>query len=206
MEFLGAGGVEAVGALFCEMLHQVLDGQCALLVVVIIGVEHLLEGPLSPFVVTGVAGAHLAVPVKTKTYLVELLTIALDVVDGGDGGVLAGLYGILLCRQSVSVVSHGVEHVEALLSLVTCIDVGCDVSERVSHVKACPGGVGEHVEHIEFLTVLVFGHLVGLPFNPALLPFFLDVVEIVFHIFFNRLLLGMSEICALLRNLRAKLQ
>ena len=52
-------------------------------------------------VVTGGTGAHLAVPVEAEAYLVQLLAIAVNVLEGGLLGVLACLYGILLGRKSV---------------------------------------------------------------------------------------------------------
>ena len=95
--------------------------------------------------------------------------------------MLASLYSILLCRQTVCVISHWVKHVESLLTLVACIDVACDIAKRVSYVKSCSGRVGEHVENIEFLAFFVLCNFVGLVFDPFLLPSFLDVSKVVFH-------------------------
>ena len=52
-------------------------------------------------IVSGGTGAHLAVPVKAETYLVQLLAIAVNVLEGGLLGVLTCLYGILLGRQTI---------------------------------------------------------------------------------------------------------
>ena len=52
-------------------------------------------------------------------------------------------------------------------------------------MQACPRGVGEHVEHVEFGARGVHLDAVGLPLSPALLPFGFDLLEIVFHISFR---------------------
>ena len=59
-------------------------------------------------IVLWVAGAHFAVPVETKAYFVQLFAVSCNVLVGCDGRVLSCLNGILLGRQSVSVVSHWV--------------------------------------------------------------------------------------------------
>ena len=51
-------------------------------------------------VVFRIAGTDFAVPVEGETYLVQLFAIAVDIVDGGDCGMLSRLYRILFCRQA----------------------------------------------------------------------------------------------------------
>ncbi len=122
-EIFSACGVEPVGAAFLETFHELvyrLGLACG--VVVVVG-EHLLESPLGPFVVTFVAGAYFAAPVERESYLVELFAVAVDVVGGGLLGVLARLYGVLLGGQSERVVTHGVEHVEPFLPLISRVYV-----------------------------------------------------------------------------------
>ena len=46
-------------------------------------------------VVFRIAGTDFAVPVEGETYLVQLFAIAVDIVDGGDCGMLSRLYGIM---------------------------------------------------------------------------------------------------------------
>ena len=132
-------------------------------------------------VVVGVTSAHLTIPVERETYLVELLTIVVDISHSGHLRVLTCLNGILLSGKSVGVVAHRVEHVESVETLVACIDIACYVAKRVTNMKTCARRVGEHVEHIEFLAFRVLSDLVGLLFNPVFLPSFLDVSKVVFH-------------------------
>ena len=184
MQLLALGHVEALGAALTEMLDELLDRLGTLTAVAIERLEHLHEGPLRPVVVAGSTGAHLPAPVEAETNLVQLTAIAVDVLEGGLLRMLARLDGILLGRQSVGIVAHGVEHVEALLALVTGIDIAGNIAQRMAHMQACPTRVREHVEHVKLLLGGIFGDTIGLLFHPSLLPLFLNVSEIVFHLFF----------------------
>ena len=163
------------------MFGQLTDGQCFLRLVTVIGIKHFLESPLCPMVVARFTGAHLTVPVEAKSDFVELFTISFDIGFSSDGGMLSSLYGVLFSRQSIGIISHGIEHVVSLLSFVSCIDVGCDISERVSHMQSSSRRIGKHIQHIEFLLALILSHLVGFLLHPLFLPFFLNLSEIVFH-------------------------
>ncbi len=96
--------------------------------------------------------------------------------------MLASLDSILLGRQAIGIIAHGVQHVEASLALVSRIDVACYVAQRVSHMQAGATRVREHVENIELGFVLVDIYLVGIIIFPVLLPFLFNLVEVVFHI------------------------
>ena len=122
-------------ALGSDLLNQFRNGSGLVQAGVIPTVEHLEEGPLRPFVERRIAGAHLPVPVVGEAYAVELAAVALDIAGGGDFGVLAGLDGILLGGKAEGVVSHGVQHVEALEPLVSGEDVAGDVAERMTDVQ-----------------------------------------------------------------------
>ena len=164
------------------MGYQTFDRHGLALDIVVVGAEHADEGPLCPMIVFGVAGAYLAVPIERETDLVQLLTVAGNILHGGDGGVLPRLYSILLGRESVGIVTHGVEYVVALRALVAGIDVRGDVAQRMAHMEARPRGVREHVEHIKLLLLRVLGYAISLIGYPSLLPFLLYFSEIIFHI------------------------
>ena len=157
---------------------------CLLAVVVIVAVEHLLESPLRPVVILRVARAYLSAPVEGEANLVQLFAVAVDIVNGCNCRVLSGLDGILLGGQSVGVIPHGIQHVEALQSFVARIDVRGDVAQRVSHVQSRPAGVGEHVEDVIFRFAFIFLHAIGLVVHPPFLPFLFNFPEIIFHIGF----------------------
>ena len=131
---LAACDVQVFRSLLCENLNEFADGTSLLGVVAVIALEHLDEGPLRPFVITRIAGAHFAAPVEAEADLVELFAITVDVILRGDFRMLSGLDGILFGGQSVRVVTHRMEHVEALQSLVSCINIRSDVSERMTYM------------------------------------------------------------------------
>ena len=164
-----------------QVFLQFADRQGFVGFVAIIMVEQLDESPLSPFVVIGVAGAHLAAPVEGEAYFVELFAVACDVLFGGDGRVLAGLYGVLFGGKAVGVVAHGVQHVEPFQTFVAGKDVAGYVSQRVSHMQPRSRRVGEHVEDVVFWFVGGVFAAVGVIFSPVALPFAFDVFEIVIH-------------------------
>ena len=132
-------------------------------------------------VVVRCAGSHLTAPVERESYLVQLLSVACDVLRRCLLGVLPGLYRILLGRQAVGVVAHRVQHVVALLSLVAGVDVARDVAQWVSYMQPRTRRVGKHVEDIEFPLRVVFYDLVGVLLHPLFVPSRLDVSEIIFH-------------------------
>ena len=86
-------------------------------------------------VILRVAGANLAVPVEREADFIELLTIAVDVGYGSNLWVLTGLDSILLSRQSVSIVTHRVQYVESVQTLVACIDIASDITKWVTYVQ-----------------------------------------------------------------------
>ena len=127
-QFFAAGCVQSFGTFSLERLYQSTDGLRFLQCIVVVALEHLLESPLCPVVVFGIASTYLAVPVERETYLVQLFAIAVDVGGSSDGRVLSGLYGILFSRESVSVISHGIQYVETLQAFVAGVDVRSNVT------------------------------------------------------------------------------
>ena len=175
------GNVETDIALPLETLDKLTDRACLLCSIAIIRVEHTYKCPLCPFVVVGIAGTYLSVPIERKAYLIELLPVTTDILVGSNGRVLPRLYGVLLGGQPVGIVSHRVKYIEALLPLVAGVYIGSDISERMPHVQACSRRVGEHIEYIILRLIGVYPYAVGLVVSPALLPTALYISEIVFH-------------------------
>ena len=64
--------------------------------------------------------------------------------------MLSGLDGILFRRESESVVTHRVKDIESLETLVACIYVAGDVTERMTYVKTCAGRIRKHIQDIIF--------------------------------------------------------
>ena len=128
VHLLRAGHVPVSRTLGLEVPCQYVNGHGLLCLVAEEAVEHLLERPLSPVVVVRGASAHLPVPVERESYSVQLFAVMVYVLERANLGVLSCLYGVLFGWQSVGIVSHRVQHVVAFQSLVSCIDVACDVA------------------------------------------------------------------------------
>ena len=176
-----ASCIDTLGTVSRKLDNKLLDRASLLLHVVVVVREHLHECPLSPLVVLRIAGAHLAAPIERETDLIQLLTIAVDVLRGGYSGVLTRLNSILLGGQTECVVTHRVQNVETTQTLVTRIDIRGDVAQRVTHVQTCARRIGEHIENIEFGTRRIDLHFVGTALAPLFLPFGFDGSKIVFH-------------------------
>ena len=86
-------------------------------------------------VILWVAGTNLTVPVEREANLVELLAVAVDVGYGSNLWVLTSLDSILLSRQTVSIVTHRVQYVESVQTLVACIDIASDITKWVTYVQ-----------------------------------------------------------------------
>ena len=110
------------------------------------GVEDLQEDPLGPAHVVDVDGGQGAARVVGQAQAAQLAAHVGDVGLGGDARVLASGDGVLLGGQAEGVVAHRVQDVPASHPGETGDDVGGDVAQRVAHVQALAGGVGEHVQ------------------------------------------------------------
>jgi len=86
-------------------------------------------------VILRVAGTNLAVPIEAEANLVELLAVAVDVGYGSNLWVLTSLDSILLSRQTVSIVTHRVQYVESVQTLVAGIDIASDITKWVTYVQ-----------------------------------------------------------------------
>ncbi len=177
-----AGCMNALGSVSFEMLLKVGYRHSLVGLRIVVGVEHLYECPLCPLIIIGRAGAHFAIPVVAETNFVELRTVAVDVVDGSNLGMLPGLDCILLGGESVGIVAHRVKHIESAQTFVARENVGGNVTEGVTDVQPCSRGVGEHVEHIEFRALGVDFSAVGMVIFPILLPALLYIFVVIFHI------------------------
>ena len=150
-------------------------------VVVVIAIEHFDERPLRPLVICRVASAYLAVPIVAETYLVELFAVTVDIFLGCHLGMLPRLYGILLGRQAVCVIPHGVQHIKAVQAFVTRINVRSYVAQRMPNVQPRPRRVWEHIEHIKLRSRVIDFGFISIVFFPILLPALFYFLEIIFH-------------------------
>ena len=117
------GRMEVSRAVGGKMRFEFSDGAGFFGRRVVVRHEHARERPLRPLIVFGRAGAHLARPVEGEADFVELFAVAGNVLRRGHRRVLSGLNGILLSRQPVGIVAHGVEHIVAAQTTIACVDI-----------------------------------------------------------------------------------
>ncbi|OPZ99856.1 MAG: hypothetical protein BWY71_00894 [Planctomycetes bacterium ADurb.Bin412] len=144
-----------------------------------IPVEQLQEDPLGPSVIFGVGGVDFAVPVVAEAQTHDLAADIVDIPLGGDAGVGAGFDGVLFGGQAEGVVTHRVQDVEAAHAFVTGHDVAGGVAFGMADMQAVAGGIGEHVKDVIFRLGGVIAGGENLVFQPVILPFFLNFVEVI---------------------------
>ena len=144
------------------------------------------EYPLGPLVILRVTGGHLPVPVVTCTPVEELILHGRYISIGKVSRVAALLYGGILCRQPKGVPPHRGKDVVALHELIAYHHVPEDIVPCVTHVE-CPRRIREHHQAVELLFGRVLLYFKEPPAVPVLLPFRLNLPELVL-IIFQRLL------------------
>ena len=178
---LSASGINIGITLFGKTLHKFSYREGLICCFVIIMPKHLKESPLCPLVVVRVAGSHLSLPIVGEAYLIHLLAIPCNIGLRSLGRMLSGLDCILLCRESESIITHRMEHIKALQSLVPGKDITCNIPQRMSHVQARPGGIREHIQNIILWLTALLGYPEGMILCPESLPLLLNFYKIVLH-------------------------
>lgn len=140
------------------MRNQLGDGFRFLGLFVIPMLKKQGENLLGKLVIIGVAGFDLSIPIIRETHDIQLFTETLNVLFGGNGRMLSGLDGILFCGESECIISHGVQHIEAIEAFVSGYDIAGDISKGMSYVQTTSRRVRKHVEHIVFGLVGVNGN------------------------------------------------
>ena len=121
-----------------ELGFEFADRACLLRVGIEPRVEDLVEDPLRPSVVLDVGGGDGTTVVVSKAETSQLAAHVCDVGFGVFAWVDTGLASMLLCRKAERVVPHRVQHVVARHPLEPGVDIGADVAERMTDVKARP--------------------------------------------------------------------
>src|SRR5574344_91543 len=113
-EIFGLSYVKILSTFIIKMLYKFFYWLCTLTFSTIERIEHLLESPLRPFIISRIACTNFAVPIKTKSYFIKLFTIMVNVIRCSFFRMLASLDSILLSRQSVSIIAHRIKYIETL--------------------------------------------------------------------------------------------
>ena len=107
----------------------------------------LLEDPLAPLVVVGLAGLHHAVEVVGEAHALHGGERLVHVLVGPGRSLGVVLDGRVLGRQAEGVEADGVQHIEAAHAGLARHGVADGVVARMSHVQVARG-VREHLEHV----------------------------------------------------------
>ena len=113
-------------------------------------VVDLQEYPLGPLVEVRVGGREAAPRVVTEPEPPQLPTEVHDVRLGPGTRVCSGLNGVLLGGEAEGVKPQGVQHVATTHAEVPRVDIGSDVTQRMTYMQALTRRIGEHVldEHL----------------------------------------------------------
>ena len=87
----------------------------------------------------------------------QLLGHVRDIGIGGDARVLPGLHRVEIGGQSEGVIGQSVHDIVSAHALVTAVDVGTEVAQRVADVQSHAGGVREHVHDVQGLALAEVG-------------------------------------------------
>jgi hypothetical protein len=82
-----------------------------------------------------------------------------------------------------------VKYVKSLQALVSRVNIRSYVAKRMPYMKACPGRIGKHIEHIVFGLDGIIESLECFMLPPILLPFLFYLLEIILHKGFSMLFL-----------------
>ena len=143
--------------------------------------KHLDKCPLRPLVILRIAGHDHSAPVVGETNVVQLHPIPVGIDLGGDCRMLSGLDRILLCRQTIGIISHGVQDIEAAESLVPTQYVRGNVAKRMPHMETRSRGVREHIQAVKLPLRWLLRDFIYIVVSPPGLPLFLYLCEIVGH-------------------------
>ncbi len=95
--------------------------------------------------------------------------------------MLSSLDCILFRRQAKTVVAHGVQNIVPLVSLISSVNVACDIAQRVAYVQTSARRIRKHVQYIIFFSRGVFDDFVSIRLLPLRFPALLNCLKIVFH-------------------------
>ena len=112
--------------------------------------EKLEENPLRPFVVGGVGGIDLPVPVVAEADGVDLPAEIGDRFVRRDARMNAGLDGVIFGGQAERIPSHRMQHRVPLHPFPPGNNIGCRIPFAVAHVEAGARRVGKHIERVKF--------------------------------------------------------
>ena len=143
--------------------------------------EQFYKSPLSPFVIFRVAGPHFPAPVIGKPDLIELFAVPVDILFGSDGRMRARLNGILFRRKPIGIVAHGMQHIITFQPFIPGKNIGGDIPQRMTDMKAGARRVWKHVEDVILRLRMIDFRFINFIIGPIFLPFFFSFAKVVIH-------------------------
>ena len=140
----------------------------------------LHEDPLGPLEVVRIGGVDLAIPVIAEAERLDLTAEVVDVLLRGHRRMGSSLHGVLFRGQPERIPPHRMKHVEVAHPLVAAEDVGRGVPLGMADVQPRPGGIGEHIQRVEFRPFVKIDRPERVVLLPVLLPFLFNRGKIVF--------------------------
>ena len=143
----------------------------------------LQEDPLGPFVIIGIGGIDLTVPIKRQTKAFQLAFKASHIFSGDDFRMDVVFHRIVFRGQAKCIPAHGVQHIIALQPFFTRHNIQRCIAARMAYMQALSGRIRKFYQCVVFRKgIILFGRK-GMFLVPNLLPFLLDLFKIVLHIF-----------------------
>gem|GEM_PF-5115966 len=150
--------------------------------------KHLQKNPLRPFIIIGIGGINLAVPIEAETEHLELTAEYGNVALGDLFGMLACFNGVILRRKAEAVITHREQHVITFKTLFPCYNVKRGIGPWMTYVQTCAAGERKLNKRIVFGQGIIILCLEAARIIPNLLPFRLDG-QMVVSIYCHRILL-----------------
>src|SRR4030042_398579 len=140
--------------------------------------KHFQKEELFPFVIGGIAGGKLPIPIITEAHPLQLLLHIINIFVGPFNRVNSTLNGSIFCRHTKGIPPHGVEDVKTSHFLISSNHIANGVIPHMAHMDLARW-VREHFEKIIFLFFRIFRHFKEILTFPDLLPPFFNLFWVI---------------------------
>ena len=137
------------------------------------------EKPLRPFVILRVSGIDLARPVERHTETLELFLEILAVFPGDVGGGTLGFDGVVLRRQSESVVAYREHDIVTFHPALARDDIHGRIATHMASMQSVSGGIRKFHQRIVLWLWAILRDIIRALLLPLLLPLGLDFFGVV---------------------------
>ncbi len=138
--------------------------------------KHFQKEPLLPAVVIGSAGGNLPVPVIGEAHFFQLMPHGMNIFICPCRRMCLVINGSIFRRHTKGIPPHGMKHIIAGHSFISCHHVTNGVISHMSHMDFT-GWIGKHLKKIVFFPGLTFRCPKNLIFLPVLLPFRFNLIR-----------------------------